>query len=421
MTQVALVSSEAIRPSMGGIGVRYLEFARRLPAAGFEVRLLSPGLPEAAAACGLDGVVVDTLRRGALAAQLADCDVVIAQGQHANDVLVEMPRLPAVIDLYDPWLVENLHYAAELGLDPYRNDHATWWLQLSRGDYFLCSSAEQRLYYLGFLTALGRVHPELLAADPEAAGLIGIVPFGIDLHAGGQSPLLPERRPGERRLLFGGLYDWYDPWVVLAALERLDDPDVVLLVVRNPNPDATPQRLFAEVEAWCRTRGWWGERVRPIDWVPAARRHDLLADVDALVATHRPGLETDLAMRTRFLDALAIGCPCVSTAGGTVARLLQTQEAGWVVSPGAPDELAAALRAVLAGGDPVARRIANGRQVAEQFAWERVLEPLVAFLKAPRVDPSKERFGLQGAARTPPDPWAFRLRRWLGRRLGGRR
>src|SRR5690606_8519698 len=229
VTQVALVSSEAIRPSMGGIGVRYLEFARRLPAAGFEVRLLSPGLPEAAAACGLDGVVVDTLRRGALAAQLADCDVVIAQGQHANDVLVEMPRLPAVIDLYDPWLVENLHYAAELGLDPYRNDHATWWLQLSRGDYFLCSSAEQRLYYLGFLTALGRVHPELLAADPEAAGLIGIVPFGIDLHAGGQSPLLPERRPGERRLLFGGLYDWYDPWVVLAALERLDDPDVVLL------------------------------------------------------------------------------------------------------------------------------------------------------------------------------------------------
>ena len=32
MTRIALVSSEAIRPRMAGIGIRYLELARRLPA-----------------------------------------------------------------------------------------------------------------------------------------------------------------------------------------------------------------------------------------------------------------------------------------------------------------------------------------------------------------------------------------------------
>ncbi len=417
---MALVSSEPIRPAMGGIGVRYLELARRLPAAGFDVRLLSPAAPEEAAACGLEPASVATLTPGSLAAALADRDVVVAQGQLANDVLLEAPHVPVVIDLYDPWLVENFHYFRSLGLDPWRNDHATWVLQLSRGDFFLCSSLEQRLFYLGFLTALGRVQPELAATDPELRRLIGIVPFGLDPETAPHQPLLEPRRPGERRLLFGGLYDWYDPWIALAALEQLDDPDVSLLLVRNPNPEATPQRLFAEVEQWCRRRGWWGERVRVLDWVPAARRHDLLAEVDALVATHLPGLETDLAMRTRFLDALGAGCPAVSTAGGTIARLLAERGAGWVVAPGDETALASALREILAGGSPVTERVRRGRALAEEFRWERVLAPLVGFLAEPRIDPAKERFAFRPPTLAPPDAPLFRLRRWL-RGLAGRR
>jgi hypothetical protein len=49
MTRIALVSSEPIRPRMAGIGIRYLEFARRLAAAGLETVLLSPAPAEPAA------------------------------------------------------------------------------------------------------------------------------------------------------------------------------------------------------------------------------------------------------------------------------------------------------------------------------------------------------------------------------------
>ena len=45
MTRIALVSSEPIRPAMAGIGIRYLEMARRLPAAAggaVETVLVSP-------------------------------------------------------------------------------------------------------------------------------------------------------------------------------------------------------------------------------------------------------------------------------------------------------------------------------------------------------------------------------------------
>src|SRR5436853_6019818 len=344
MTRVALLSSEPIRSLMAGIGIRYLEFARRLPAQGLDVVLVSPAAPEETAEVGgLDGIEIRSFERGRLAALLADCDAAVAQGQLANDLVLEMPGLPVAIDLYDPWLIENFAYYETLGLDPYRNGHATLALQMSRGDFFLCSSEEQRTFYLGFLAALGRVNPERMAGDPDLATLIAPVPFGVPDELPPHRPVLPARRPGERRLLFGGLYDWYDPWTLLDALAQLELPGWRLLLIRNPNPESTPQRLFARVEARCRELGWWGARVQALDWVTAERRYDLLRDVDLLVAPHRPSLETRLSLRTRFLDALAAGCPVVTSEGGAMSRLLDEHRAGWTAPPGDVPALARAL------------------------------------------------------------------------------
>ncbi|HEY7215235.1 MAG TPA: glycosyltransferase [Thermoanaerobaculia bacterium] len=411
MTRIALLSSEPVRPRMAGIGIRYLELARRLPREGIEIVLISPAEPEETAALdGLGEAVIRRCERGRLASLLADCDGAVAQGQLANDLLLEMPHLPVAIDLYDPWLIENFAYTETLGLDPYRNDHATWTLQMSRGDFFLCSSEEQRNFYLGFLTALGRVNPERVAEDPDLASLIAPVPFGVPDELPPHRPLLPPRAAGEKRLLFGGLYDWYDPWTLLAALAALERPGWTLLLIRNPNPQSTPQRLFAAVEARCRALGWWGSRVQALDWVPAELRYDLLRDVDLLAAPHRPSLETRLSLRTRFLDALAAGCPVVTSEGGAMSRLLAAHGAGWVVPPGDAAALARALAEAIA--DPDSRR-AGARELAAAFHWERVLAPLVRFCRTPCADATKERFAARPATVAPPDRLAFRLRRKL--------
>jgi glycosyltransferase involved in cell wall biosynthesis len=423
VTRIALLSSEPVRSRMAGIGIRYLELARRLPAYGIGVVLVSPAAPaETAELGGLDHLEIVEIRRferGRLAALLADCDGAVAQGQLANDLVLEMPDLPVAIDLYDPWLIENFAYHETLGLDPYRNDHATWVLQMSRGDFFLCSSEEQRAFYLGFLAALGRVNPERLATDPDLETLIAPVPFGVPDELPPHRPVLPPRDDGDEgaaRLLFGGLYDWYDPWTLLDALARLDRPEWTLLLIRNPNPESTPQRLLAAVEARCRSLGWWGNRVRAIDWVPAERRYDLLRDVDVLVAPHRPSLETRLSLRTRFLDALAAGCPVVTSEGGAMSRLLTEHRAGWVAPPGD----AAALARLLADAlDHPASRQEGARELLAAFRWDHALAPLVRFCREPRIDPTKERFVHRPATVAPPDRLAFRVRRKL-RILWGR-
>ncbi len=432
LSRIALLCSEPLRTRMAGIGIRYLELARRLPAFGIEVVLVHPAEPSGCGTPGAEAVGIETpceqrpFERGRLAALTADCSGAVAQGQLANDLVLEVPDLPVAIDLYDPWLVENLHYYQTLGLDPWRNDHATWMLQLQRGDFFLCSSLEQRLYYLGLLTALGRVNPEIVAADPALVGLIDIAPFGVPDRLPAHQPYLDSdgqsassSGEGRKRLLFGGLYDWYDPQTVLDALTLIDRPELELLFIRNPNSGATPQRRMAEVEQWARRRGWWGNRIRALDWIPYERRYDLLRDVELMVATHRPSLETDLALRTRFLDALVAGCPVVASEGGALARLLTENDAGWLVPPGDPEALASALSEVILGGDLVRARVDRARGVAEEFAWDRVLEPIVRFCRAPARDSFKERFASPLETHAPADSGAFRLRRFLRTRLGG--
>lgn len=416
MTRVALLSSEPVRAKMAGIGIRYLELARRLPQSGIEVVLVSPAEPEETLALGLEAPV-RRFERGRLREILADCGAAVAQGQLANDLVLECPHLPVAIDLYDPWLVENLSYVATLGYDPWRNDHATWVLQMSRGDFFLCSSEEQRNYFLGFLTALGRVNPERIAGDPDLETLIAPVPFGVPGELPPHRPVLPAPTPGQRRILFGGLYDWYDPWTLLDALRKLDG-SWTLLLIRNPNPESTPQRLMGDVERRCRELGWWGSRVQAIDWVPADRRYDLLRDVDLLVAPHRPSLETRLSLRTRFLDAMAAGCPVVTSAGGAMSRMLREHGAGWVVPPGDPDALASALAEAL-GDEPARERSrAGGRELLRGFHWDRALAPLVRFCREPRIDATKERWAHRPGTAAPPDPLPFRIRRKLRLLLG---
>ena len=53
---------------------------------------------------------------------------------------------------------------------------------MSRGDFFLCSSEEQRNFYLGFLTALGRVNPERLERDRRLAAPAVAVEHRLQVH-----------------------------------------------------------------------------------------------------------------------------------------------------------------------------------------------------------------------------------------------
>ncbi len=147
-----------------------------------------------------------------------------------------------------------------------------------------------------------------------------------------------------------GIYDWYDPLLVLEALPRLlaDDPRTVVVFVDHPHPELTPLTAAARTRDLARDRGWLGREVRFESWRAYDRRFDLAQVSDLAVVTHRPGLETDLSLRTRLVDLLWLGLPVVVTEGGTMAQVVRRTGAGETVPAGDAEALAAA-RTGLAG------------------------------------------------------------------------
>ncbi len=376
MTRVALACSEPIRSRMAGIGIRYAEMVQALVRADLEVVLLTTGPLDEAASLGLPAHDVRQLRaRGRT--RWDDCAAIVVQGRASVPLLRAAGNRPVVVDLYDPWLVENLYYWDSLGDRAYRRDMKAWRKQLRRGDLFLASCEQQRLYYLGMLTAIGRVDPQSLSADPDLQGLVTTVPFGLPAELPPHRPIL-KPDPGVKRILFGCLYDWLDPWPLLHAVEAHDRGAWEVLFVATPNHASTPDAQLERVREWCAARGWWGSTVRLIEWVPVDRRFDLFRDVDALVVGHREGLEARLGLRTRVLEAAAAGCPVVVNDGGATAELVRTYGLGAVASSTDAVELRRAIEICLGG--ETSRREEAGRRLRRERCWDRAVEPLARFL-----------------------------------------
>jgi glycosyltransferase involved in cell wall biosynthesis len=380
---------------MAGMGIRSLELARAV-GARFDVRLLVPNDPAEAAEVAGSIPVVGVRPDGDLAAAAAGASAAVVSGHAANFWFHQAPAVPVAADLYDPFPVENLHYAAALGEAPARHDLATLHLSLARADFFLCASAEQRLFYAGALFAAGRIGPANFPRDPDLSQLIAVVPFGVPGRAAEGDRLAGRKAVGASAggplVLFGGIYDWNDPELLLDAwpLVRREHPEARLVFLDSPNPDTTPQQVHGRTRAKARSLDPAGASILFSRWVPYPERENLYAASDVIVSISSEGLETDLAYRTRLLDAAWAGVPSVSVAGGGLARELADAGAGWRV--GRSSE--ALARAVIAALEPERRARASraAREFAAERTWENVAAPLLAWCAGARVDANRLPF-----------------------------
>ncbi len=417
MKRVLLLCPERVRPAMAGVGIRFFEMARTF-AGRFDVTLGIPNDPQECPA--VDGARVVRYEAANLAELSRAADVVVLHGHVSNEYFAHGVERPLVVDLYDPFPIENLNYFSTLGDEPYRHDRATIERQLEKGDLFLCSSSEQKLFYLGLLYALGRLNPETYFDDFELANLVRVVPFGVPREepVAGEKVMrgvVPGIGDDDLVVLFGGIYDWYDPMVLIRALPALVDrfPDLRVVFNANPNPESTPQGVYAEVLETCRAEGWTDRHVFFVPWVPYEQRTSLYLEPTVAAVLHRPRFETEISMRTRVLEHMWAGLPTVATAGGGMSRLLAEREMGLVVPEGDVDALTAALSELL-GSEELRQRLAErGRRWAAENTWDQVLEPLAGFLAEPRRDPHKRRYSVP----RPPIPERSGLLKRVARRL----
>jgi hypothetical protein len=402
-TRVLVITGDPIGLKIAGPAIRAWNFAEALSRT-CDVTLVSlTGVEPIDAPFALAHVAPGDDR--AMAAREREADVIVFQG-HALAMFgsLRASTKTMVVDIYDPMHLEQLEQGRELPASEWSRQvgEATDTLneQLLRGDFFLCASERQRDFYLGQLAALGRLNPETYADDPDLRGLIDVVPFGLpalpprhkkDVLKG----VLPGIDDGDQVLLWGGgLYNWFDPLSLIRAVAELapSRPRLRLFFqgTKHPHPGVPEMDIVARSRALASDLGVLDRHVffNP-EWVEYAERESYLLEADAGVSTHHAHIETTFSFRTRILDYLWAGLPMVVTAGDHFADLVEREGLGVVVPADDVAALAAAIDRVLY--DPAFAQAArdNVARVRLDYAWDRVLEPLVRFTAAPR--PARDR------------------------------
>ena len=386
--RVAVLCSDVLGRSMAGPAIRAVELGRVL-ADSAEVRLGfraiddPPDLPFPARA--LTEAFVEQI--------LSWADVVVVQGPLTDWFPAILASDVAIaVDLYDPFNLEALEHADADVRVPY----ATRVLldQIDRGDFFFCASDRQRDYWLGMLSAAGRVTAAAYLDDPDLRSLLDNVPFGLPGEPPrGTGPGPRAEFPGigadDPLLLWnGGLWDWFDPELFIRAVDRAkrEVPNLraLFMGVRRPDqvgPDPEPVRRMIEL---ARDLGLWETHVFARDWTPYDERQNVYLDATAVVSLHRSHLETRFSFRSRLLDCIWAGMPIVCTDGDVLAAIVVDERIGLTVPAGDLELATAALVRIAAGTDEVQAMRRRLKAIAPEWTWKSIANPLVGFVARPR-------------------------------------
>jgi glycosyltransferase involved in cell wall biosynthesis/SAM-dependent methyltransferase len=392
---ILILSHDVVDTRMAGPGIRYWELARVL-AREFRVTLAVPGNTSLAA----DSFALQTYapdRPQQLVRLAQEADAVLAYGYAVRDwpFLADL-SVPWIADVYVPEPTEALAWYTGGSFAQrqahYENVYRALEPLARHADFFLCAHERQRDFWLGLLTAYGRLGPSVFAKDPTLRRLVDIVPFGLpSLPARQKRPALKGQWPGIAAedpviLWGGGLWDWLDPLTLIRAMTQVGEQEprarLVFPGTRHPNasqvPDMATRQQAVEL---ARELHLTDSHVFFGDWVDYQEWPNYLLEADVGVSLHLDTIESRFAFRTRLLDYVWAGLPMVVSRGDVLTDRVAQDDLGRVVGCQDQQQVADALLALLA--DPLARsrREAAFASLRQELTWERVAEPLLRFCR----------------------------------------
>ncbi len=405
-TNVLIISTDPLHAQLAGPGIRAVEMARYLSAT-CHVVLAAPERADVT----IPDVRCIALPPGdnAMVQHLANgVEVVIVQGFTLSKypALRESERI-IVVDLYDPFHLENLELIERRELPPEQAStligHSIAVLneQLQVGDFFICASERQRDLWLGALGVVGRLAPDTYRRDPTLRALIDVVPFGLPPEPPAHThPVLKDVVPGigldDIVLLWGGgIWEWLDPLTVIHAMARLSEshPDIKLFFLgqHHPNPaEVGPMAMYQRAVELATAHGLLNRSVFfNSHWVDYAQRHNYLLEADIGISAHTDHIETRFAFRTRLLDYMWAGLPMIVSAGDTLADTVAEWGLGRVVAIGDIDAWTAAITDLAVQRRSAPQSVEQFAAAQKHFAWSNALKPLRDFCRSPRYAADK--------------------------------
>jgi len=397
MSKILLISNDVVGPTMAGPGIRYSEMAKALQK-DHQVMLAAPEPSESLE--DIQTVVYAHGQYKTLIPYLEKASVVIAQSLHPTLLkVVRKKDIRFIADFYDPIVLENLEAQRNTYIEE-QNVQNRFFLgimnaQLATADHFLCASERQRDYWLGALTALGRLTPDIYREDPSLSNLISMVPFGYKNEVpkvkndSALSAFVPHFNPKKDHVIIwgGGVWNWFDPLTLISAMHNIakkrNDIKLLFLGTKHPNPHTPEMKMITQAHKLA-------EELKLKDnlvffnegWVPYDELANYLAPASIGASLHFDHAETRLSFRTRILSYIWAGLPILTTKGDSMSDLVE--KAGLGISVDYKDVTAVEKAIVKLIDDQDFRREVkrNMAQIWPAFTWDRLLRPLSNRIKA---------------------------------------
>jgi glycosyltransferase involved in cell wall biosynthesis len=394
-----MISHDLVGPQMAGAGIRSWELARVL-ARHVDVTLMAPRgssapLPEESVQvvqCGkFDSATMRKL------VEPADV-VVIGPGE----TLVEFPFLLEtdkclVMDVYDPHTLESLVWNEGCLLRDRLNSHRERLrivnMQFTRGDFFICASERQRMLWMGWLEAIGRINPFTYDQDHALRALVDVVPIGLASSSPEHThPLVRgviSKIAVQDPLIVwgGGIWDWLDPLTLIEAVALVAEtrPKIRLYFPgpRHPFKESVPHMGMQQAAIdLSKRKGLWNKNVFWGQWVPYHERQNYLLEADIGCSLHFETVESYFAFRTRILDYIWAGLPMIVTRGDATSEIVEKYGLGIVVGYQDAKGVAEAILYLLSRSrNEFAEGFARAQEV---LSWELGAQPLVRYCQNPR-------------------------------------
>lgn len=344
----------------------------------------------------IDGVSVRHYERSSSGDLVAQHDIVISS-RFSPRHIIQFPQKIFIADLFSQYYMEwmELSKAAQgfrrsVWMNKVRAHVA---MQLTFGDFILCANERQRDSYIGMLSALGLISPEVYDRDPSLRCYIDVAPHGVRpdelVHKNRvMKGVVPGIRETDTVIMWnGGTVAWYDPETLLRALHRLseerDDIKAIFLGASYPGLAILGRgERFTSALVLAKELGLYDRSAFfEFGWAPHEVVADYLLESDIGVCAYFDNLETYYSHRTRFLDLFWAELPVICTKGDVLAAMVDQLSLGITIEEGDVIGMADAIRRLADDQELRSRCQENLRALKASLSWDEAFAPLVRFCR----------------------------------------
>lgn len=264
-------------------------------------------------------------------------------------------------------------------------------LEFYLADCTIAGTYEERLILLGTLVSLGRVNFATYFDDKKLDTLIKVLSIGYSRDYNEKKLFGLDNSNDDRKFTLlwnGGIWNHYDPSVIIHAIKHLETKDVdasllfMYYSVNNPTTTAMQIKELSEELGLLGKSIVFNEKPVYFD-----NRVQYLESAKAIICMFQREADAENSLRLRFRDCLLYEKPVITADYGLLATYVTRYSLGVTADPYEAKDLAEAIRRVCF--DNIVDYAQNIRAVKENFMYENTVPVFLNGLAEAHVSPDK--------------------------------